>query len=546
LKHDTFISFAKKLAETAGRGSGVNITFGGKIAYTNGKRINLPAMPAGTVLTPFQVRVLTGYVDHEACHLRHTDFSIFKKHEKDATFKQIKPLWNQLEDVWIENKQIDTYPGVRPYLDDLARHVDEEAREQIAVMALLGKPPPVGTLIYYHIYKNHRGIDTFLTPKELKDYPEWAEVAQLIDTKLPTAKTSHDCWALAEEIFALLPPEDQDSLKDMFDGHEVRDGTADQILGVVADANAQLEATSPQKPNRLIQQTGSNWFNPETLSYDKVFEPSDQDIASYHLARDSVSAEIRAAKKMLNLYLRAQERRAWSRGLEKGRLDSGRLTQLLVTQDRRVMKERRNTMRTKAAIEVVVDLSGSMDARTTRMAAIITAEALDGIAGVEMEIVGFTTNHDSSTGHDPWGNNQRNKPGVGRTQGMDLLIYKGFGQRYRDARAHLGAMKTSGSTPLGEAYGYGLERLVTRPEEKKLLWIISDGDPYFSMGDSSHSDYVLMARLKAKARRLGVETVGMYIGAEKSRLESFVHKYVSVRNSAELPAALMDMVRGQL
>ncbi len=55
-----------------------------------------------------------------------------------------------------------------------------------------------------------------------------------------------------------------------------------------------------------------------------------------------------------------------------------------------------------------------------------------------------------------------------------------------------------------------------------------------------------MTRVKTKADRLGVETVGMYIGGRSSNLVKYVGKLVSVRSSRDLPTALMDMVRGQL
>lgn len=559
MKHHSFISFAKNLAETLGRGEGVNITFGGQEAFTDGKRVNLPALPPGTVLTPYQERILTGYVDHESSHIRWTDFKAWEKRIKNHPQKKaLHMLSNQFEDIRIENRQIENYPGVRPFLDDLAHHVDEAARAKHAQ----GKEPDIGALIYYHCYKNHRKVDTFISKQEMKDFPQWKPIMDVIDADLPRAQTTMQIIDLAEKVLKMLPPSAVQQLEKMFDGHSLRDQVGEEMAAEVNSANKKMEQPggipydgdassaaglprdkrSSDKAIRL-RHSGEQWFPPDTLSNDKVFRPSNKDMAAYETTRTAVAPEISAAKKMLNLYLRSRNRRAWSRGLEKGKLDTTRLPGLLMTGEKRVMKEKRDSAIVNTSIVVLIDLSGSMSTSSTRTAAILISEALDGIKGVQLEILGFTDNGKSSHSY---GYGYNTKPGVGRLYGLNLLIYKGFKQSYKEAKPHLGALKCTGSTPLACAYGYALERLMVRTEPRRLLWIISDGDPCLATGDSRHSDYVLMERLKNKADRIDIEVVGMYIGSTQSNLKDYVRRLVNINSSSQLPTALMDMVRGSV
>lgn len=581
MKHASFIQLAKNLAETTGRTKGVHITFGGSDYFTDGKRINLPALAPGTVLTPQQERVLIGGVDHETAHVRWTDFATWNRAVKDKRPMHGVRMYllNVLEDIRIENKHIAEYPGVQPYLDDLARHVDEKARGA----AMKNKEEPsMLSLLYYHVYKNHRGVDTFIYDKGMEDFPKWDKIRQLVDVRLPKCETTAEVDRLALDVLDLIPPEEKQKMEQKakeaaaamaaalangqaipepgpgqpFDGHEARHVMFAEVTGNIKDDNAKLEGKSgdplgdPQKGkgSRGTNHRGSNYFPPASLSNDRVFEPSRENLAAYEATRASLSHEITAAKKMLNLFLRSRAQRAWSRGLEVGKLDTGRLTQLLVAKDKRVMKQKRDKEKINTAIEVVIDLSGSMSATLTRAAAILTTEALDGIKGVEMEIVGFRSNSKFAEGYGYGYNSYGSRAptaGVGRTCGMDLLIYKGYNQDYKHAKATLGGLDTDGGTPLGDAYGYGLERILTRKEPRRTLWIISDGDACCSHGDRDHSDYVLMERLKAKAARLGVDVVGMYIGGQQSSLKNYVHKMAYVQQASDLPQALMDMVRSQ-
>ncbi len=111
------------LASVLGRQYGVQVTVGGSSAYTNGRTVNIPALPLDA--DSEVLGMVRGYIDHEAGgHLRFTDF--------DVRFEEpLNPaehfIWNAIEDWRVEKALSDVYPGCKANLEWLARKlfVDE-------------------------------------------------------------------------------------------------------------------------------------------------------------------------------------------------------------------------------------------------------------------------------------------------------------------------------------------------------------------------------------------------------------------------------------
>ena len=60
----------EKVAKTLSRNYGINLSFSGTRAYTDGKRIVIPAMPEH--MSEEMVAKVRGYCDHEIGHVRFT------------------------------------------------------------------------------------------------------------------------------------------------------------------------------------------------------------------------------------------------------------------------------------------------------------------------------------------------------------------------------------------------------------------------------------------------------------------------------------------
>lgn len=123
------------LASVLGNKYGVTINIGGTEAYTNGKNIQIPALPVD--LDADAVQIARGYVDHEAAHVRHTDFEALKRAKLDRTNTW---LFNAIEDWRVENKLASLYPGCRQNFHQLLKRIfggDDKAGRKNPALCIL-------------------------------------------------------------------------------------------------------------------------------------------------------------------------------------------------------------------------------------------------------------------------------------------------------------------------------------------------------------------------------------------------------------------------
>lgn len=104
------------LAAVLGRHYGVEVRIGGDEAKTNGHVILIPALPRDCEAE--LLGYARGYIDHEAAHIRHSDFEALKRANLDAvTFT----ITNAIEDWRVEERQAELFPGCRQHFDWLTR-----------------------------------------------------------------------------------------------------------------------------------------------------------------------------------------------------------------------------------------------------------------------------------------------------------------------------------------------------------------------------------------------------------------------------------------
>jgi Mg-chelatase subunit ChlD len=109
------------VASALGRKFGVRVTIGGVDAQTDGRTIQVPALPSDSHLIP----VAWGYLAHEAAHVRYTDFDVYADGaaQGDPLHGSIQ---NILEDVRIERALAGPYPGTRETLQAVCAHLAAE------------------------------------------------------------------------------------------------------------------------------------------------------------------------------------------------------------------------------------------------------------------------------------------------------------------------------------------------------------------------------------------------------------------------------------
>ncbi len=181
--------------------------------------------------------------------------------------------------------------------------------------------------------------------------------------------------------------------------------------------------------------------------------------------------------------LMAKQRRSWQFDLEEGALDASRLARVIANPDVPLtFKQERETPFKDTIVSILIDNSGSMRGRPIAIAATTTdiiAQTLER-CGLKTEILGFTTRAwKGGKSRELWLENGRpDKPG--RLNDIRHIIYKDANAPTRRARKNLGLMLKEGILKEnidGEALVWAYNRLSKRPEERKVLLVISDGAP---------------------------------------------------------------------
>jgi len=181
--------------------------------------------------------------------------------------------------------------------------------------------------------------------------------------------------------------------------------------------------------------------------------------------------------------LMAQQSRSWDFDQEEGMLDAARLARVVISPGHSLSyKVERETEFKDTVVTLLIDNSGSMRGRPISIAAIsadIIARTLER-CGVKTEILGFTTR--------AWkGGHTREKwladgkpPHPGRLNDLRHIVYKQADEPWRRARRNLGLMMREGLLKEnidGEALMWAHNRLLARPEDRRILMVISDGAP---------------------------------------------------------------------
>ena len=181
--------------------------------------------------------------------------------------------------------------------------------------------------------------------------------------------------------------------------------------------------------------------------------------------------------------LLAKQTRSWEFDLEEGLLDAGRLTRVIVDPVHPLsFKREKDTDFRDTVVTLLIDNSGSMRGRPITVAAIsadILARTLER-CGVKVEILGFTTRAwKGGSAREKWVAEEKPK-NPGRLNDLRHIVYKAADAPWRRARKSLGLMLREGLLKEnidGEALLWAHNRLLARPEQRRILMVISDGAP---------------------------------------------------------------------
>jgi len=245
--------------------------------------------------------------------------------------------------------------------------------------------------------------------------------------------------------------------------------------------------------------------------------------------------------------LMAQQNRSWDFDLEEGVLDAARLTRIIIDPMHPLsFKEEQDTQFRDTVVTLLLDNSGSMRGRPITVAATcadILARTLER-CGVKSEILGFTTKAwKGGQARERW--LASGKPAnPGRLNDLRHIIYKSADAPWRRARRNLGLMMREGLLKEnidGEALIWAHNRLLARPEQRRILMVISDGAPVddstLSVNSGNYLERHLRQVIADIENRSPVELIAIGIGHDVTR---YYKRAVTIIDAEELGGAMTE------
>jgi len=323
-----------------------------------------------------------------------------------------------------------------------------------------------------------------------------------------------------------------------------------------AEGDETAETREPWRPNTSVLD------DPEKFGYRVFTRAFDEEIAAEDLStpdelerlRTFLDKELRALSgavsrlaNRLQRRLMAQQNRAWEFDLEEGTLDPARLPRVIIDPTHPLsFKRERDTNFRDTVVSLVLDNSGSMRGRPIMVAACcadILARTLER-CGVKVEILGFTTR--------AWKGGQSREqwlaagkpPNPGRLNDLRHIIYKAADAPWRRAKRNLALMMREGLLKEnidGEALAWAHNRLLGRPEQRRILMMISDGAPVddstLSVNSGSYLEQHLRQVIEEIENRSPVELIAIGIGHDVTR---YYRRAVTITDPSELAGAMTD------
>jgi cobaltochelatase CobT len=573
----------------------VDVVFATEVAPSSGKTARVPSPGPG--LEPRLVAEARGAADSAALRLRHHDPRL---HARVAPMDvEARAVFDALETARVEALGARSMGGVRDNLRHLAearvrsdaivraREAEEvplsTAVSLIARERLTGEAPPPaateGLKLVAPWIEEKAAAELDALALTLDDQAAFAKLSRLLleDLELaaaeePVDEEPDDAGDEAEgeeggsEDKAEEGDEGQPGGGDVeMRGEETEDQNAEGDSSEEMEAGEEDSAPGDEVSESMFAAPGRrNWdlspptdYKPFTTRFDEIVEAEElcdeEELARLRAYLDQqmagLSNVVTRLANRLQRRLLAQQARSWDFDQEEGLLDAARLARVVVSPRHSLSyKVERDTEFKDTVVSLLIDNSGSMRGRPIAIAAVcgdILARTLER-CGVATEILGFTTRGwKGGQSREAWLTAGR-PPSPGRLNDLRHIVYKRADEPYRHARRNLGLMMREGLLKEnidGEALLWAHNRLIARPEERRILMVISDGAPVDDSTASANGGTYLERHLRQVIewieKRSTVELIAIGIGHDVTR---YYQRAVTIMDAEQLAGAMVEQL----
>ena len=386
---------------------------------------------------------------------------------------------------------------------------------------------------------------------DMEDESEGDQAEQEEEQESPDSEEGQDD---SEEADA-SPESSQEEQDDTTQAEVSMDEMADMEEGDEAEmpeGEAPLEPPPPAPhsdadPNYTVYSTDFD----EEIKAEELAEPAELERLRAYLDQqlEPLKGAVSRLANKLQRRLQAQQNRSWEFDREEGILDAGRLARVVANPTTPLSFKVEKDMEFRdTVVTLLLDNSGSMRGRPISIAAIcadVLARTLERCQ-VKVEILGFTTRAwKGGQNRERWlAEGRPQQPG--RLNDLRHIIYKGADAPWRRARPNLGLMMKEGLLKEnidGEALEWAHRRVMGRPEQRKILMVISDGAPVddstLSVNPANYLEKHLRDVIAMVEKRKIVELLAIGIGHDVTR---YYERAVTITDVEQLAGAMTEQL----
>ena len=298
----------------------------------------------------------------------------------------------------------------------------------------------------------------------------------------------------------------------------------------------------------LKQQNGGNGYIVLAPSADKFHTRRElsswpitkrHGVNRYSEVKGRISGTVGTVRRKLERILTAMAKSSWENKKRSGKLDVRRNVAKIVDLKTNIFRRKVDEIDLNTALSCLIDFSGSMDGEgkisMAQQITIAIAEALAPV-GVPFEVLGHKTSWGSMHKGHPYAPNSTTK--YGREDSIIMYQIKAFEDSLAACRGTLGMIDSwaGGANADGDAIMWAAERLLLQQEDKKVLFVLSDGQPAYDSSSRCIHQYTRDAVEWCTFR--GIDIVGL--GMLDDSVKQYYPQYVTVADMDQFGKTYID------
>jgi cobaltochelatase CobT len=351
------------------------------------------------------------------------------------------------------------------------------------------------------------------------------------------------------------PEQSQDETQDSSEAQVTTDDMADDEMSDEAELPEGDAPLEPPPPAPLSDAdpnySAYNTEHDEEIPAEELAEPAELERLRAYLDQqlEPLKGAVGRLANKLQRRLQAQQNRSWLFDMEEGILDAGRLARVVANPTTPLsFKVEKDTEFRDTVVTLLLDNSGSMRGRPISIAAIcadVLARTLER-CDVKVEVLGFTTRAwKGGQSREKWLAEGRPQT-PGRLNDLRHIVYKKADAPMRRTRNNLGLMMKEGLLKEnidGEALEWAHRRMLARPEQRKILMVISDGAPVddstLSVNPANYLEKHLRDVIAMVEKKKFVELIAIGIGHDVTR---YYQHAVTITDVEQLAGAMTEQL----